>query len=396
MFDARKRMDPYYAGLTSAGDSFQFQMKLDRPLAEMNWADPFRPDDTVPEHVKKATIDCINSMAAHYTFPIGDRELRCEVAKRVKRVNGLDVDPDKNITICSGSDTAFVFTMRPFLVPGAGDEVMIPTPTYANDYDIAPLCGAKTVLVPTYAEDGYQLRVEEFEKRLTPHTKIVLITNPNNPTSTVYSRGALEKLADFVKKNDLLLVVDQCFEDTVFDGVEMVNIAAMPGMAERTVLISSLSKGMGLCGYRVGYIVASDDITDVYHTYAVELLGAPNTAAQAGILAALKDPAFMEDYRQEYMARAKVLADILDQIPHIQFQRPQSCFYFWIDVSYYGTAAEVMRYLAENAAVLVSPGGAFGSDQCIRLIYAAMRDRQDCIDAVCRIRDALLAHPNNH
>ena len=104
MFNLQDLMDPVYYPMTKAADSFSFQMSLKNKPDEMNWADPFRPDDVVPPHVKQAVVESLNSTAAHYTFPIGDAELRREVAKRVKRVNGLDVDPDKNITISCGSD----------------------------------------------------------------------------------------------------------------------------------------------------------------------------------------------------------------------------------------------------------------------------------------------------
>jgi aspartate/methionine/tyrosine aminotransferase len=394
MFDARKRMDPYYAGLTSRGGAFAFQMKLNRQPVAMNWADPFRPDDTVPPHVKKAVIECLNSNAAHYTYPIGDQILREELAKRIKKINDLDVDPNEHITVCSGSDTAFIFSMRPFINPGAGDEVLISTPTYANDYDVAPLCGGKTVLVPGKMEHNYALDMDEFEKRVSNRTKMVLITNPNNPTGTVYTRKNMEELADFVKRHNLILVTDQCFEDIVYGGREMVTVAALPDMFERTILISSLSKGMGLCGFRVGYIVADSEITDVLHATAVQFLGAPNTMAQAGIVAALKDPSFMEEQWTEYNIRVKLIAEILDQIPHIRYPMPEGGFYFWIDVSHYGTSNEIVRYLVEEASVLVSPGDGFGSDSCIRLIFAALADREECLNAVRSIRDAFLKHPH--
>lgn len=395
MFSARDLMDPNYAALTSKGSRFTYQMNLKIKPTAMNWADPFRPDDTIPEHIKKATIDCINTTGAHYTFPVGDAELRKEVAKRVKKINGLDVDYNKNITISCGSDIAFAFVMRPFLTPGEENEVMMPIPSYAHNFTVPPLCGGKSVPVPTYKEDNYDLRISEFEKRLTPKTKMVIITNPNNPTTTVYRRDTLIKLADFVKENNLILVVDQCFEDTVFDGYEMTNIAALPDMFERTIIISSFSKGMGLCGYRVAYIVASDDITDMFHACTVTFLGAPNTAAQAGIIAGLKNPGFMEQYRQEYMVRADMISEILDTIPNISYNKPESCFYFWIDTSKYGTDIEVQTYLAENAALLVSNGGTFGDCNYIRLIYGALSSREECIAAIERMKQALLAHPIN-
>ena len=166
-------------------------------------------------------------------------------------------------------------------------------------------------------------------------------------------------------------------------------------MWERTITIGSISKGMGLCGFRVAYIVASESITDVFHQTAVLFIGATNTMAQAGITAALKDTRFMEDMRQEWMIRAKVLGDILDTIPHISYVKPQAGFYFWIDISYYGTDEEVMRYLVKEANVLVSPGAGFTDPTHIRIIYGCLKDRSQCIAAVEAIRDALLRHPKN-
>lgn len=395
MFDPKKYMDPAYIPMTCESDSFAFQMGLKEKPAEMNWADPFRPDDVVPEHVKKAVIENLNSMAAHYTFPVGEAELRREIAKRVERLSGLKVDPDKNVTVSCGSDNLFAFVMRPFLVPGEDNEVMMPIPSYAHNFAVPPLIGGVSVEVPTYAEDGYDLRIEEFEKRVTEKTRMVIITNPNNPTSTVYSRETLEKLAEFVIRHDLIMVVDQAFEDTVFDGHPMTHIAALPGMAERTVILGSLSKGMALCGFRVAYVVAPEVITRVFHGSAVLFLGAPNTMAQAGAVAALKDCAFMEEYRREYMERAKVLGEILRTIPHISFDQPESSFFFWIDTSYYGTDQEVVEYLAREAGVLVSGGSMCKDPTHIRLIYGALRDRGECVAAVERIKAALERHPRN-
>ncbi len=395
MFDPKKYLDPAYLPMTQGGDAMDFQMALKIKPAEMNWADPFRPDDVVPPHVKEAVIENLNSMAAHYTFPVGDAELRQEVAKRVERLSGLSVDPNKNVTISCGSDNLFAFVMRPFLVPGQDNEVMMPIPSYAHNFAVPPLIGGVSIEVPTYAEDGYDLRIEEFEKRVTDKTRMVVITNPNNPTSTVYKKETLERLAEFVIRHDLIMVVDQAFEDTVFDGHPMVHIAALPGMAERTIVLGSLSKGMALCGFRVAYAVAPEMITRVFHGSAVLFLGAPNTMAQAGAVAALRDCGFMEEYRQEYMARAKILGEILATIPHISFDQPESGFFFWIDTSFYGTDQEVVEYLTREANVLVSGGSMCKDPTHIRLIYGALRDREECIAAVKRIKVALERHPKN-
>ena len=395
MFDPRKLMDKEYSKLGLDGDAMDFQKTLKKEPIAMNWADPYRPNDTVPQHVKDAVIESLNTMAAHYCYPTGDLELAKAVAERVEKKNGVKVDYMKNITISNGSDSAFNFTMRPFLVPGEENEVLMPVPSYAHNFMVPPLMGGKSVMVPTKAEDGYDLDIDEFEKRVTDKTKIVVLTNPNNPTGTCYKRETLEKLADFCIRHDLICIVDQCFEDSVFDGHEYVSIMALPGMFERTITIGSISKGMGLCGFRVAYVVASEEITKVLHAIAVIFIGATNTMAQAGITAALKDTRFMEDMRQEWMARAKILGDILDTIPHIKYVKPEAGFYFWVDVSYYGTDAEVMKYILEEANVLVSGGAMFTDPTHIRIIYGCLQDREECINAMLAMKDAFLRHPKN-
>ncbi|MEG2082511.1 MAG: pyridoxal phosphate-dependent aminotransferase, partial [Oscillospiraceae bacterium] len=222
-------------------------------VALMSWADPFFPDPSVPPHVAEAMIASIKSgFASHYTMPIGNTELKNEIAKKLERVNHIKADPQRNILVTPGSDSGLFFAMLPFICPG--DEVMIIDPSYPNNFQNAEIMGGTVIRIPVYAENGYQFNIEDFENAVTAKTKMVVLTNPNNPTSTVYSREKLEQLSKFIIKNDLVLVVDQAFEEPVFDGVEMVTMANLPDMWERTVTVYSLSKGMGLSGLRVGYI----------------------------------------------------------------------------------------------------------------------------------------------
>lgn len=395
MFNPRELMNKVYKDKTSRGSSFAFQQDLKDKPAAMNWADPYRPDDTVPPHVKEAVIKSLNSNAAHYCFPSGDLQLREAFAKYVRTKTGVNVDARKNIIVTNGSDTSFVYTMLPFMEPGECNEIMMPIPSYAHNFTVPPLVGGKSIKIPTKPENDFDLDIEEFEKRVNPKTKMVIFTNPNNPTGTVYTRSTMEKVADFCKRHNLICVVDQCFEDSVFNGYEYTHMMTLPGMFERTITINSISKNMGLCGFRVAFVVAPEEITDVLESVAVIFLGATNTMAQAGILAALEDTQFVEDMRQEWMARAKILGEILDTIPHIKYVKPQSGFFFWVDISHYGTDQEIVRYLAENANLLVSTGGGFEDPTHIRIIYGALQDRQECIDAIKRMKDALEKHPKN-
>ncbi|MBS1870258.1 MAG: pyridoxal phosphate-dependent aminotransferase [Actinobacteria bacterium] len=358
-------------------------------VAVMAVSDPFDPDDCTPQHVRDAAVACLDGHGAHYSTPFGERDLRELIAEKVARVNGLEVDPDRNITVSPGADPLLTFCARPFLEPGAGHEILTPIPAFNSNLEVGALTGGVTVPVPTREEDGFELRMDEFERLLTPRTKLVLLTNPNNPTTTVYSRRSLEQLAEFAIANDLVVISDQAFEELVFDGHEMTDIAALPGMAERTIVICSLSKGMGLSGYRIGYAVASEDITDVLHSCVPHVFGAPNTVAQAAAVAALRDPGFVESYRREYMARAARICALLDTVPQLRYVQPRSGFCVWLNVAAYGGASTVAEYLLREAHVMVTEGGMFGSEDHIRLVYAAFAQRERCLDAVERVVDAL-------
>ena len=393
----KHRMDPVYAALqTPDFDGYEaFRSRTD--IDFFGWADPYFPDYSLPETVKQGILKSMEENASHYTLPIGDIKMRQAVAKRVKEVNGLIVDPNKNIVITSGSDISFNYAMRPFLVPGECNEVLMPTPSYCNNFLSPMLMGGKAVPVPTYAEDGYDLRIEEFEKRLTPKTKIVAITNPNNPTTTVYSEKTLRALADFVMRHDLVLFTDQCFEDSVFDGYKMFDIINMPGMFERTILVSSFSKNMGLCGLRLAYIVAHEDIMGVLQTCAVNYIGAPSTIAQYGVMEELAHPSVIQSLRTEFQKRGIECYALLNDIPNVYCHKPESGFFLWLEIDKLGTPDEICRYLLEDTKVAVSSGNMFGplGSKGIRIVFGAKKDHDVCIAVVRRIRESLLRHPKN-
>ena len=362
----------------------------ERGVALMAWADPFYPHPSVPPHVAEAMIDCINSgFASHYTAPIGNNDLKVEIAKKLKKVNGMDVEPFRNILITPGSDSGLFFSMLPFI--NQGDEVMIIDPSYPNNFQNTELLGGVVVRIPIYAEDGYQFRMEEFEKRLTPKTKMIVLTNPNNPTTTVFRREKLDSLAEFAVKNDLVVVVDQAFEQPCFDDIEMVSIATLPGMWERTVSVFSLSKGMGLSGLRVGYIVADAKVIDKMYGTAVAVLGATNTSAQMGAIAALQDDSFMEPYFASFDRRRKMVYELLHDVPGVSMLISESGFLSWVDVSRLGTGSEIMSYLNEEALVAVNSGDPYGEagKHHIRIVHGVLNEEQ-LHEAVLRIRTALI------
>ncbi|WP_040907725.1 pyridoxal phosphate-dependent aminotransferase [Youngiibacter fragilis] len=359
-------------------------------VALMGWADPYMPDSSMPKHVEDALVEAIrNPSAAHYTAPIGNQELKDEIAKKLKIYNGLDVDPVRNILITPGSDSGLYFSILPFI--GKGDEVLIPSPSYPNNYLNISIMGGTVVPVPLHEDHGYQLRIEDLESRLTSRTKMVILTHPNNPTTTVYDRESLEKLSSFIVENDLILVCDQAFEDFCYEN-EFLTPAAMPGMFERTVTVFSFSKGMGLSGLRVGYVVCSDAIMDSLYANAVSVLGATSTASQIALIEACKDLGFMEDFRKSFDFRRKAAFEIMNSIPDVTMAMPESGFLCWVNVSKIGSSTEIVDYLLKEAKVSVNDGINYGAggEGHFRVVLGVYRDDAKVIDALDRIKAALI------
>lgn len=383
--DARTKMKPAFA--KAQGGLFSKVAKADvggsylelgkQGVALMGWADPFYPEPAIPPHVRDALVTAIDSgFPAHYTPPIGDDALKEEIARKLARFNGLSVDPKRNIIITPGSDAGLFFAILPFVEQG--DDVMIMDPSYPNNFQAVELLGGHVIHVPVYEEDGFQPRIEEFRARLTPATKAIILTNPNNPTATVCRRAFLEQLAAFAIEHDLVCIVDQAFEDSVFDGVEFVTLAALPGMFERTVTVFSISKGMALSGLRVGYIVADDKVMDTMYGCAVAVIGATNTASQIAARAAFQDPGFMEKYIETFDRRRKMAYEIFNGVPGIHMEMPEAGFFCWVNVSALGTGDEIAAQLMERRIAAVNGGSPYGQQgrDYIRIILGSMSEEQ--------------------
>lgn len=396
--DIRQKMIPAFrnaqGGLftcvekADVGSSYQELAKKGYTL--MGWADPFMPDFSLSKHILDATIEAVNeNISPHYTVPIGNPELKKALADKLLMINHLDVDPERNILITPGSDSGLYFAMLPFL--NEGDEVIVPCPSYPNNMLNASIMGAVPRPMLLKAENGFQFSLEDLEKQYSPKTKMVVLTHPNNPTTTIFNKQSLKALADFVINHDLILVCDQAFEDFCYSG-KLITPASLPGMFERTVTVFSFSKGMGLSGYRVGYLVCSDAIMDTMYANAVTVMGAAHTVSQLAVLAALKDPSFMDEFRHAFDIRRKAAFDILNTVPGVSMLLPESGFLAWVDVHELGNSSEIAAYLLRKVRISVNDGINYGpgDEGYLRIVLGVYRDNQRVIRALEDIRDALL------
>ena len=397
-YDKKNKMNPafrtfeggLFAEVEKADVGDGFERLQESGVDMMSWADPFMPDAAVPQHVKQAALNAMNDpIASHYTAPVGNTRLREQIARRWQKRYGMRLDPQRNILITPGSDSALYFAMLPFIE--TGDEVIVCTPCYPNNLQNIKMMGAKAVYCELQAADGYQIRKEALEACVSEQTKMIVLTHPNNPTTTVFDQRSLEAVRDLVLAHDLILVVDQAFEDFTFEQ-KMIAPAAMADMFAHTVTVCSTSKGYGLSGYRGGYIIADDVFMDVYYGCAVSVIGATNTVSQLAVLAAMEDESFMQEFEAAYDWRRHQAAAILSGIPGVKIQLPQSGFLCWVDVSGLADSSEVCARLLSDARVSVNDGKNYGpgGEKGFRIVLGVYRDNERIRQALLRIREVLL------
>jgi aspartate/methionine/tyrosine aminotransferase len=203
----------------------------------------------------------------------------------------------------------------------------------------------------------------------------------------------MEALCRFVVEHDLILVSDQAFQDHIYDGIEFVHPATLPGMWERTVTVCSISKGLGLSGFRIGYIYAEEHIMDVLYGGAVNVLGAPCTLSSIGAIAALEDRAYLTDVYNRLERRRNLAFEILGNIPGVEMKLPESGILSWLNVSDLGTDGEVATRIREDAKILINEGSPYGEQGKghIRIVSACFASDEDARDRLLRIRKVLLA-----
>ena len=397
--DARTKMNAkfkdlqggLFADVTKADVGEGAGKLMEQGVDIMAWADPFFPDPSIPESVKEELHRAIDEgVSSHYSMPIGYLTLRQALAEKISKQTGLDINPSRNVIVTPGSDSGLLYSMMPFV--DDGDEVMIIDPSYPSNFLNAKLLGGVAVPVPIHEKDNYQINIEEFERRLTPKTKMVLITHPNNPTTTVFRRESIEALSEFIIKNDLILVCDQAFEDHIFDDIEFVHPCTLPGMWERTLTVCSISKGIGLSGFRIGYIYSNDKIMDVLYGGCVNVLGAPSTLSSLGAIAALKDEVHLQDNYVRFERRRRITHEIFNSIPGVSMAMAESGILSWINISKLGKSQEVADYILKEADVLVNAGNPYGDqgEGYLRLVSTCFKDDDDAVVAMNRIKEALI------
>ena len=248
-------------------------------------------------------------------------------------------------------------------VTDPGDEIVVFEPYYENYFPDTLLASAERRVVslhpPDWTFDPYELR-----RAFSPRTKAIILNSPNNPTGRVFTRAELETIAALCQEFDALAITDEIYEHIIYDGTHHIPIMTLPGMRDRTVLINSMSKTYSVTGWRVGWVLASPDLTDsVRKVHDFLTVGAAAPLQQAGVLALTLPGSYYEALARDYTARRDQILALLDGAGFRCF-RPSGAYYVMADISSFGFSddKQFVRHLIENVGVAAVPGSSFFDD----------------------------------
>lgn len=329
-----------------------------------------QPDFATPAHITQKGIECLQNGNTGYTANAGIHELREAIAAYIQRLYGLTYDPDDQILVTVGVSEALFLALKAILDPG--DEVLVVEPCFVTNAAAVEMAGGVPVTVDTYVEHDFQVTGADLEASVTPRTKAILISYPNNPTGAVLSRERLLEIAAVARKHDLVVISDEIYERLIYKQ-QHINFAALPGMYERTILMSGVSKSFAMTGWRIGYVSAPPDIMAAMHKlHQYLIMSAPTMGQVAALEALLHGEADVETMRAEYDRRRRLIVAGFNAMGLTCFE-PGGAFYAFPSIVSTGLSSEdFCERLLHEEQVAVIPGSAFGhsGQGFIRASYA--------------------------
>ena len=346
------------------------------------------PEMDTPDNIKQAAITALNNGATKYTPSAGLPALRQAIADKLKRENNLEYDPSQ-ITVGAGAKHACFNAIMATV--SEGDEVIIPAPYWVSYPEMVRMCGGVPVIVETTPENGWKLTAEQFEEAMTPRTKMVILTTPNNPTGAVYSEEELRALGEVAVSEDILILADEIYEHLVYGDVKHVSIASLsPELYDLTITINGFSKGYAMTGWRLGYACGPEPIIKIMtKIHQSAIMSAPTTSQYAAITALRDCDGEIDRMRDEYNMRRRLVVRSFNDMGLTCFE-PRGAFYAFPCIKSTGlTSQEFCTRLLEEKHVAIIPGDAFGAsgEGYCRVSYAYSVEH--LTEALKRIREFL-------
>jgi len=343
------------------------------------------PDFPTPEVIREAGIRSIVEKGTRYTSNSGLLELRQAISRYLASRFRVEYNPENQILITVGGSEAVDLALRALINPG--DEVLVPEPTYVSYGPMTIMAGGVPVPVPTYEKDDFRLTAEAIKPLITDKTKAIVFCYPNNPTGAVMEKEDLVAIAEVLRQHRIVIISDEIYAELVY-GIEHTSIAALPGMYERTVLVSGFSKAFSMTGWRLGYACGPAEIIGAMrkiHQYGI--MSAPTTAQWAAIEALEKGLPAVEKMRGEYDRRRQFIVQGFRALGLSCFE-PKGAFYCFPRISDLGMSSEdFCTALLEAEKVAVVPGSAFGDsgEGFVRVSYAySLEEIKEALERIDR------------
>ena len=337
------------------------------------------PDFDTPANIQQAAWKAISGGLTHYTPPSGVPELRQAIATHYTRHCQLKTDPAQ-VVVSNGAKHSLHNALM--AVCGPGDEVVIPAPYWVSYSDLVKLTGATPVVVATTEATGFKLAPRQLRQAITPRTKLFMINSPSNPTGVVYHREELEALADVILETDAGVLSDEIYEQLTYGDAKPTCFATLrPGLADRTITISGVSKTYAMTGWRIGWAVAIEPVAKFMGDIQSQETSNPCSVSQWAALEAIAGPQdSVATMKAEFQKRRDYVLSRVETLPNVTCTPPDGAFYAFMNVSkHFGrtlggtlindSTSFCMAALSQANVALVM-GSAFGAEGYVRMSFA--------------------------
>ena len=329
------------------------------------------PDFDTPWHVREEGIYTLQKGRTFYTANRGLMELRTEISNYIARNHAVQYNPATQVLVTIGGSEAIDLALRACLEPG--DEVIYHEPCYVSYLPCITLADGVPVPIPLKEANDFRLTAEELEAAITPKSKALILSFPNNPTGAVMTKEDLEAIAEVIVRHDLLVITDEIYSELSYTGKKHYSLIDLPGMVERTIYINGFSKAYAMTGWRLGYCCGPEEIlAQMVKIHQFAIMAAPTMRQYAGTMALKNGASDVEMMRDSYNQRRRYLMAELERLGIPCFE-PFGAFYIFPNISQFGLSSEefATRLIREHKVAVV-PGSAFGQsgEGFVRVSYA--------------------------